>query len=105
MVGEVLEGRAQGASRATASESLFLAAFYHMIGELFVPPADPRRLAGYRRVLACFEQAMGLSSLGMRRVEVPFGQTALPGYFLPASTAGRRPTVIFICGLDTTKEL
>lgn len=104
-LGEVLEGRAEGASKATASETLFLAAVYHMIGELFVPPADPRRLIGYRRVLACFEQAMGLSSLGMQRVEVPFEQTALPAYFLPASTIEKRPTVIFICGLDTTKEL
>jgi dienelactone hydrolase len=104
-LGGVLERRAENASLQTASEMLFLASLYHTIGEHFVPPADPRRLEGYGRALRCFDSAMQSAPFRMERVLIPYDETTLPGYFLHSADGSPRPTVIFVCGLDTTKEL
>ena len=106
----VLEKRARGnianGQNESASENLFLASLYHTIGEHFIPPSDPRRLEAYGHVLAAFEQARKLSRWPVERVLVPYEGTTLPGYFMPSVVGkGPRPTVIFLCGLDTTKEL
>lgn len=106
----ILERRAQVALDAggaeSASENLFLASLYHTISEHFVPPADPRRSESYAHVLSTFEQARVLSSQAIERVSIPFERAEMPAYFIPNRTArGRSPAVIFLCGLDTTKEL
>src|SRR5207248_1727879 len=36
---------------------------------------------------------------------VPYQGTSLPAYFIPARTSEPSPAAIFLCGLDTTKEL
>lgn len=36
---------------------------------------------------------------------IPYEDTTLPAYFVRGRGEGPRPTAIFICGLDTTKEL
>jgi dienelactone hydrolase len=99
----ILEKRAKAGSRHTAAESYFLASLYHTISEHFIPPADPARLAAYREVLRTFDSAREASSHPVERVAVPFEGSTLPAYFVPAMTKG--PAAIFICGLDTTKEL
>lgn len=100
---EMLEGRAKAGSRHTAAESYFLASLYHTISEHFIAPADPKRLASYREVLRTFDAGREASPHPIHRVEVPFEGDTLPAYFVPATQNG--PAAIFICGLDTTKEL
>jgi cephalosporin-C deacetylase-like acetyl esterase len=104
---DVLARRAEtSGSRQTASEDLFLSALYHTISEHFIPPADPRRLEAYGHVLRVFDKARDAAPFTLDRVLVPYEGTTLPAYYLPATKGeGRRPTLIFICGLDTTKEL
>lgn len=107
---ELLERRAgQSVLHGTgesASEDLFLASLYHTMAERFMPPQDPRRRESYARSLTSFEHARRLSSYPIERVLVPYESTTLPAYFLPSlGSNGRRPAVIFLCGLDTTKEL
>jgi hypothetical protein len=103
---QVLERRAESSgTRDSASENWFLASLYHTISEHFIPPAEPRRLVSYGEVLRTFEQGRAAAPFKLERVLVPFEGTTLPAYFLPAPGAGRRPSVILICGLDTTKEL
>jgi dienelactone hydrolase len=103
---DVLSRRADNDSRETASENLFLSSLYHTIGEHFVPPADPKRLAAYGHALKAFERARELAPYVLERVLVPYDGTTLPAYFMPVGgEAGRHPALIFICGLDTTKEL
>ncbi|MCK9913309.1 prolyl oligopeptidase family serine peptidase [Microbacteriaceae bacterium K1510] len=103
---DTVERRAAGASAQTVSETFFLASLYHTISEHFIPPADLRRLESYGQVLRCFNVAMGSASFRMERVLVPYEEQTLPAYFLSAGEDDQpRPTVIFICGLDTTKEL
>lgn len=104
---EILERRA-GAPKAsdfTASENYFLASLYHTISEHFISPADPKRLESYAEVLRCFDTARSRSHHHVERVEIPFEGAALPAYFVRGDGEGPRPVAIFICGLDTTKEL
>lgn len=101
----ILERRAAGGSRQTAAENYFLASLYHTISEHFIRPSDPARLASYREVLRTFDRARENSSHPIERVLVPFEDTTLPAYFVPGVGSGRLPAAIFICGLDTTKEL
>jgi dienelactone hydrolase len=102
---ELLEGRAKSGSKLTAAENYFLSSLYHTISEHFIPPADPARLASYHEVLRTFDLAREASSHRVERVLVPFEGQALPAYFVPSFGNGARPAAIFICGLDTTKEL
>ena len=100
---EILEKRAQAGSRHTAAENYFLSSLYHTISEHFIPPASPERLASYKEVLRTFDLGREASSHPVERVLVPFEGTTLPAYFVPVPSRG--PAAIFICGLDTTKEL
>lgn len=106
-LGDVLERRAEaGGTPETQSANLFYAALYRILAEHFVPPADPRRMEAYGQVLKAFEQARALSPFRLDRVLVPYEGTTLPAYFQPAAGGtGRRPTLIYVCGLDTTKEM
>lgn len=102
----VLEKRAEGKQGITRSENLFLASLYHTISEHFINPSDPRRLEGYHDVLRCFAAASEAAPFTLERVTIPFEGTTLPAYFMPAiGRTDPRPTAIFVCGLDTTKEL
>lgn len=106
----ILERRAEAhladGTQESASEDLFLASLYHTMAERFMPPSDARRLQSYARALDSFERARTLSSYPIERVLVPYETATLPAYFLPSlSGRGRSPAVIFLCGLDTTKEL
>ena len=102
---DTLEKRAKAGSRFTASEDYFLSALYHTISEHFIPPASPERLASYNEVLRTFDLGREASHHPVERVLVPFEGTTLPAYFVPGIGSGARPAAIFICGLDTTKEL
>ena len=102
---QTLEKRAKSGSKFTASENYFLSALYHTISEHFIPPASPERLASYREVLRVFDLGRENSPYPVARVTVPFEGTTLPAYFVPGMGSGPRPAAIFICGLDTTKEL
>ncbi len=102
---EILEKRAKTGSKFAGAENYFLSSLYHTISEHFIPPADPARLASYREVLRTFDLAREASAHPVERVLVPFGGSTLPAYFVPGAGNGPRPAAIFICGLDTTKEL
>ncbi len=84
-----------------------LAALYGILSEHFIPPGSPQRLATYRKALASFDAARAVAPYPVERVEVPYEGASLPGYYVPARGASGRkqPAAIFICGLDTTKEL
>lgn len=107
---DLLERRAEEnlsvGTKASAGENYFLASLYHKIAEQFVPPADPLRLQSYGRALGTFEKARAISDHGIERVLVPYEGQTLPAYFIPArNRSGPNPAVIFLCGLDTTKEI
>jgi dienelactone hydrolase len=101
--------RAQASSeRASQYQNRLLATLYGIISEHFMQPGTPQRLATYREALADFDAARAAAPFPIERVEVPYENASLPGYYVPGiqpSGGGKRPAAIFLCGLDTTKEL
>ena len=97
--------RLDAGAKASASETYFLASLYHKMSEQFVPPSDPIRLASYKKALSTFETARSWADRVIERVLVPYEDKTLSAYFVPTTKRAPAPTVIFLCGLDTTKEL
>lgn len=101
--------RAQATTqRPSIYQNLLLAALYGIISEHFMAPGTPERIAAYRDALATFDAARAAAPFPVERVEVPYEGASLPAYYLPTedgSKRSRQPAAIFICGLDTTKEL
>lgn len=105
---DIASRRAQGsASEASAWQHYLLSSLYRIVSEHFIPPGEPLRLATYRKALDSFNAARDISPYPIERVEIPFEGSQLPGYFVPGDGRQdqRKPAAIFICGLDTTKEL
>jgi alpha-beta hydrolase superfamily lysophospholipase len=71
---------------------------------LFGAPVDPRLAEAFRKQIAAFDRGLGLLPRPVAPLRIPFGETTLPGYFLPAT--GRedevRPLVIMTDGYDGT---
>jgi pimeloyl-ACP methyl ester carboxylesterase len=108
---EIADVATRRATQATHPRSAWqhhlLASLYGVISEHFIPPGSPQRLATYRKALASFDAARALAPYPVERVEVPYEGASLPGYYVAArgGKAKKQPAAIFICGLDTTKEL
>jgi alpha-beta hydrolase superfamily lysophospholipase len=71
---------------------------------LFGAPVDPRLTDAFRKQIAAFDKGLALLPHPVAPLRIPFGETTLPGYFLPAT--GRedevRPLVIMTDGYDAT---
>jgi alpha-beta hydrolase superfamily lysophospholipase len=107
-IAQISARRAAGATHPrSAWQHHMLAALYGVISEHFIPPGTPQRLETYRKALANFDAGRAAAPYPIERVEVPYEGSSLPGYFVAARGAhdARQPAAIFICGLDTTKEL
>jgi dienelactone hydrolase len=74
---------------------------------VFVDHPDEQR-AAHERTVACYRRAAGALVPPAELVHIPYGDTSLPAYLrVPASgsaAADRRPVVIMLPGLDSTKE-
>lgn len=99
---------AEAAGHLVSARSLyFRACEYWRMADFMLIPSDPRRLAAYERSVACFAAARALATPPIERIEVPYGDTALPGYFVPGAGQGvdeRRPAVVLFGGADSTAE-
>ncbi len=92
--------------RVTARQHLLRACNYYRAAELFMASNDPQRAAVYAECLRVFADAAPLFSPALERVEVPFEDGLLPGYFaLPADGWEEPgPVLIYIGGVDVFKE-
>lgn len=64
---------------------------------------EPRKVA-YRNSLDCFDRYLTLTEQPAERVEIPFGDSSLPGILVRPDGPAPAPCVIFWNGLDSTKE-
>jgi dienelactone hydrolase len=91
----------------TSARALYLkaSAFY---GASFHPiygaPVDPRLTAAFARQMAAFDKGLALGPNPVAPLAIPFGQTPLPAYFIPAEgfEAETRPLIVFNNGYDGT---
>jgi len=90
----------------SARSALLKASNYHHAAYLFMmqPKPDPRLLEAYRAQRRVFEKAAALFPDWGKRVEIPFEQRHLHGYFFPSPSPGPRPVLIVTGGYDSTAE-
>ena len=66
---------------------------------------DPRLREGYRRHVEDFVAATRMMDHPAEQVRVPYAGTTLTGYlFTPDGSGARRPTIVSLCGYDSTAE-
>jgi len=83
------------------------ASHYYQMGERFRTPKDAKALDAFRQGVDCFHQFAALTDVKIEKVEVPFEDGSLPGYFVHAQNAkpGPKPCAVYFDGLDVTKEI
>ena len=77
-------------------------AAYH---PLFGAPVDPRLRAAFDRQIALFERGLALGAPAVAPMAIPFGDTPMTGYLLPAAGAAGEapgPLLILTNGYDAT---
>ena len=99
------EDRARGREQS-AAEKYARAGGYLAAAERMQRHGWPQREEAYRKVLALFAECFSLRPGHGERVEIPYGESALPAYFVSAGDpSAPAPCVIQWNGLDSTKEM
>jgi dienelactone hydrolase len=105
LVGLADEDEAAGHPFA-ASDKLNRAALYYQIGERMQAHGSTERAEVYAKALDAFGRYVTLGGLNMEPVEIPYLDGVIPGWFRRADRGeGPRPTVVYMNGLDSTKEM
>jgi alpha-beta hydrolase superfamily lysophospholipase len=95
----------QEGHEASAREAFLRASNYYRSAEVFLAIDDPRRLETWQQGTDAFEQMAALSGGSIQRVEIPFEDGALPGYWCRVDASGApRPALLVQSGLDGTME-
>lgn len=94
--------------RRSAGHKYHRAAVYYQTAERMQAHGYGPRKVVYRKTLDCFARYLELTEQPAERVEIPYGDTGLPGILtLPRGARGESgpvPCVLFFNGLDSTKE-
>lgn len=92
----------------SASQSYLRASMYYMFADFYLHGnvEDPRILASNRASRECFVAAIPGLDYRIRRVEIPYEGSTLPGYVMQhkSTPPGPRPTMLCHSGFDGTKE-
>ncbi|HXX29100.1 MAG TPA: alpha/beta fold hydrolase [Myxococcaceae bacterium] len=90
----------------SARELYFRASVFYdtSLHPLYGSPVDPRLLAAFRKQSQALDQALALGPHPIRPLRIPFENTPLPAYFVPAQGFERevRPLILFTNGYDGT---
>lgn len=89
----------------SASENYLKASNYYRAAEFFLHgnPDDPRMMATWGQSRRTFQQGMKLSGKNFEIVQIPFEDTAMPGYFYKIDDQPRS-TMLVHGGYDSTGE-
>ncbi|MFN8156294.1 MAG: alpha/beta hydrolase [Candidatus Nanopelagicales bacterium] len=90
--------------RRTAGQKLQRASNYLAQAERMQAAGSEERIATYQHLLDIQVESFELIDPATTRVEIPFGDSALPAYFSKAPGDGPKPVLIMFNGLDSTKE-
>ncbi len=105
LIGLADEDLAQGRG-FSASDKLDRAGLYYQVAERMQGLGAPGREETYRKALDSFSRSAAVGGRNFRRVDIPYEGGAIAGYFTQAEgAAGPAPAVIYVNGLDSTKEM
>ncbi|MFT4288926.1 alpha/beta hydrolase family protein [Nocardioides sp.] len=106
---DALVARAEDAAAAghalTAGELLLRASVYYLTAERMQSRHFPPRAEAYRKGLDAFRSGVRLAERPCESVEVPYGDSAMPAYLVPAVGGGPAPVMVAYNGLDSMKEM
>ncbi|UUX93013.1 alpha/beta hydrolase family protein [Methanoplanus endosymbiosus] len=91
----------------TAMEAYFRAATYYRTAEFFLHgnSTDPRIIETWEKSRETFRDALALDAVPHEIIDIPYGNTTLPGYFYMADNSGTiRPLLIIQTGFDGYQE-
>jgi len=93
--------------RIGAGDKYYRASLYVSQSERLQSPMWPGRKDAYRKSVELLKKHVELSDIPLISVEIPFGESSLPGYLYLAQNADGRPTPVVVQwnGLDSTKEM
>jgi pimeloyl-ACP methyl ester carboxylesterase len=90
----------------SAGPKLQRAALYYLTAERMQGHGHPGREATFAKGIDAFGRGTAFSRDNVERVEVPYGDTALPALYTRAEgVEGPAPAVVYLNGLDSCKEL
>jgi len=90
----------------SAGTKLQRAALYYLTAERMQGHGHPGRTETYARGNSAFREAMALGQENCERFEIPYQETFIPGLLTRAQgVSGPAPTVLYVNGLDSCKEL
>ncbi len=90
----------------SAAAKLDRAALYFQIAERMQGHGAPGREATYAKAVASFQRSIEVGRRNFRRVEIPYEGGIIAGYLTRAEGVdGPAPTVLYVNGLDSTKEM
>lgn len=93
--------------RITAGDKFYRASLYTSQAERLQSPKWEGRNAAYQKSIDLLFKHVEMADAPMRKVEIPFGDASLPGYFYQAESVDGAPAPVMIQwnGLDSTKEM
>jgi alpha-beta hydrolase superfamily lysophospholipase len=91
--------------RLSASKKYCRAVAYYLTAERMQSRHYEPRWAMYRTMLSTMQRAVQSGGLNCERVEIPYEGRSFPAFFIRGEGAGKRPTMVFCNGLDSTKEM
>lgn len=90
----------------SAGTKLDRASLYYQTAERMQVHGAPEREAVFRKGQDSFAKAVARGRWPLERVEIAYEDGIIPGWFMPASWGeGPRPTMVFVNGLDSSKEM
>lgn len=82
------------------------ASLYYQLAERMQVAGAAGREATYAKALASFQRSIEAGGRNFRRVEIPYEGSAIAGYLSRGEgVSGPAPTVVYVNGLDSTKEM
>jgi pimeloyl-ACP methyl ester carboxylesterase len=90
----------------SAATKLDRASLYYQTAERMQRHGQPERKVVFEKGQRAFREACTLGRLNRERIEIPYEGGIIPGVFMQATWGeGPRPTMIFVNGLDSSKEM
>ncbi len=103
---KVAEAAAAAGHTRTAWESYLRATSTYFDAQHFITEDDnPKKIALYTRLLACYDKVIEFNEYPIEKVELPFGDTTIPALLHLVPGVKKAPCLLYIRGMDQCKEV